>query len=325
MNILITGGAGFLGSHLCRKLLKGGHKIICVDNFITGSRENIQDLLKNKKFKLIEHDISRPLRIKDKLDWVMHFASPASPKDYLQHPIKTIKVGTLGTHNCLGIAKAHKAKFFLASTSEVYGDPKISPQSEEYWGNVNPIGPRSCYDEAKRSAEAISFAYFRQHKIDIRVIRIFNTYGPFMRIEDGRVVSNFIYQALTGKDLTIYGKGLQTRSFCYVDDLINGIVKFMKVDYPGPVNLGTPFEFTVLELAKKVIVLTGSESKIKHLPLPEDDPKQRRPDISKAKKLLGWQPKISLDQGLRKTIPWFENKLLGDNLLQPRGQSPKKI
>lgn len=310
MNILITGGAGFLGSNLCRRLLKLGNRIICVDNFITGSRENIQDLLKNNKFKLIEHDISRPLRIKDKLDWVMHFASPASPKDYLQHPIKTIKVGTLGTHNCLGIAKAHKAKFFLASTSEVYGDPKISPQPEEYWGNVNSIGPRSCYDESKRAAEALTFAYYRQHKIDIRVIRIFNTYGPFMRIEDGRVVSNFICQALAGNDLTIYGKGSQTRSFCYVDDLINGIVKFMKVDYPGPVNLGTPIEFTMLELAKKVIALTGLESKIKYLPLPEDDPKQRKPDITKARKLLGWQPKISLEQGLKKTIPWFENKLM---------------
>lgn len=309
MNILITGGAGFIGSHLCRRLHRQGNKIVCVDNFITGTKENIKELIKNKKFKLIEHDISQPLKIKEKLDWVMHFASPASPKDYLQYPIKTLKVGTLGTHNCLGIAKAHKAKFFLASTSEVYGDPQVSPQPEEYWGNVNPIGPRSCYDEAKRAAEALTFAYYRQHEIDIHVIRIFNTYGPYMRIEDGRVVSNFIYQALAKRELTVYGKGNQTRSFCYVGDLIEGIIKYMKVNYPGPINLGTPFEFTILELAKEVLRLTGSSSKIKFLALPEDDPKQRRPDAAKAKKLLNWQPKITLEEGLKKTIPWFKDKL----------------
>ncbi|MDD5729908.1 MAG: SDR family oxidoreductase [Candidatus Omnitrophica bacterium] len=312
MRILITGGAGFIGSHLCRRLLEK-NKIICVDNFITGSEENIRDLLKNPDFKLITHDISLPLTINGKLDWVMHFASPASPKDYLKYPIKTLKVGTLGTHNCLGIAKAKNAKFFLASTSEVYGDPDISPQPEEYWGNVNPIGPRSCYDEAKRAAEALTFAYKRQHGLNIRVIRIFNTYGPNMRIEDGRVVSNLIYQALTGENLTIYGTGSQTRSFCYVDDLVEGIIRFMEVNYPGPVNLGTPFEFTVKELAKKVLALTASKSKIKYMPLPEDDPKQRRPNLAKAKKLLKWKPKISLEEGLKRTIVYFKEKLEATN------------
>ncbi|MFH1507032.1 MAG: UDP-glucuronic acid decarboxylase family protein [Candidatus Omnitrophota bacterium] len=309
MIILITGGAGFIGSHLCRRLLKGGNKVICLDNFITGSKENINELLSNKNFRFIKHDISKSIKIKEKLNWVMHFASPASPKDYLQYPIKTLKVGTLGTHNCLGIAKAHKARFFLASTSEVYGDPKISPQPESYWGNVNPIGPRSCYDESKRAAEALTFAYYRQHKVNIHVIRIFNTYGPYMRIEDGRVVSNFIYQALTGQDITLYGKGIQTRSFCYVDDLIDGIIKYMKVDYPGPINLGTPFEFSMLKLAKKVKALTGSKSKIKYLPLPEDDPKQRRADPALAKKILGWQPRYGLDEGLNKTIKWFKEEI----------------
>ena len=309
MNILITGGAGFLGSHLCRRLLKDGHKVICVDNLITGSLFNLKDIIKSEDFKFIRHDITKPVKITNKLDWVMHFASPASPKDYLEHPIKTLKVGTLGTHNCLGIAKAHKAKFFLASTSEVYGDPKISPQPEEYWGNVSSIGPRSCYDEAKRAAEALTFAYYRQHKIPIHVIRIFNTYGPNMRLEDGRVVSNFIVQALRGQPLTIYGKGNQTRSFCYVDDLIDGIIRYMKVNYTGPVNLGSQFEFTVLELAKKVILLTQSKSKIMFEPLPQDDPKQRRPDIRKARKLLGWKPKVSLKEGLKKTIIYFREQL----------------
>jgi dTDP-glucose 4,6-dehydratase len=310
MNILITGGAGFLGSHLCRRLLKDGHKVICVDNFITSPKyKNIKDLLKNPKFKLIKYDITKPLYLKGRLDWVMHFASPASPKDYLKHPIKTIKVGTLGTHNCLGIAKAKKAKFFLASTSEVYGDPKISPQPEEYWGNVNPIGERSCYDESKRAAEAMTFAYVRQHKLNVRVVRIFNTYGPCMRFDDGRVISNFIYQALTGKNLTVYGKGSYTRSFCYVDDLIEGIIRFMKVKYPGPLNLGTVYEFTVLELAKKVIGLSGSKSKIIYFPLPADDPKQRRPDLRKARKLLEWEPETSLDKGILKTITWFKKDI----------------
>jgi len=309
MNILVTGGAGFLGSHLCRRLLKEGNIVTCVDNLITGSEDNIKDLVKNKRFTFIKHDISQSIKIYGKLDWVMHFASLASPIDYLKHPIKTLKVGTLGTYNCLGIAKAKNAKLFLASTSEVYGDPKISPQPEEYWGNVNPIGPRSCYDESKRAAEALTFAYYRQNNVAIHVIRIFNTYGPNMRIEDGRVVSNFIVQALKGEDLTVYGKGSQTRSFCYVDDLIEGICRYMKVDYPGPLNLGTTFEFTILELAKKVIKLTGTKSKLKFDPLPVDDPKQRRPDNSKAKKLLGWTPKVTLEQGLKKTIPYFRKAL----------------
>lgn len=309
MNILVTGGAGFLGSHLCRRLLKENHRVICPDNLITGSLSNIKDISKNKNFKFIKQDISKPIKIKDKLNWVMHFASPASPKDYLKYPIETLKVGTLGTLNCLGIAKTHKAKFFLASTSEVYGDPKISPQPEEYWGNVNSIGPRSCYDEAKRAAEAFTFAYYRQHKIPIHVIRIFNTYGPNMRPEDGRVVSNFIVQALRGKPLDIYGKGNQTRSFCYVDDLIEGIVRYMKINYPGPINLGSHFEFTVLELAKKIISITNSKSKIKFSVLPQDDPKQRRPDIKKANKLLGWQPKVTLEEGLLKTIDSVRNRM----------------
>jgi dTDP-glucose 4,6-dehydratase len=309
MNILVTGGAGFIGSHLCKRLLSEGCRVICVDNFITSSPGNISGFRKDRNFQFIRHDISKPLKIARPLDWVMHFASPASPKDYLEYPIKTLKVGTLGTHNCLGIAKAHAARFFLASTSEVYGDPLISPQPEEYWGNVNPIGIRSCYDESKRAAEALSFAYKREHGLAIKVIRIFNTYGPVMRIEDGRVVSNFIYQALTGECLTVYGKGNQTRSFCYVDDLIDGIIAFMKVDYAGPLNLGTPFEFTVLELARKVLALTRSRSKIKYMPLPEDDPKQRKPDLTKAKKFIAWKPRVTLDEGLSRTIDYFQSQI----------------
>ncbi|MGD9014836.1 MAG: SDR family oxidoreductase [Candidatus Omnitrophota bacterium] len=309
MRILVTGGAGFIGSHLCRKLLSKGNFIICVDNFITGHEDNIKDLLSQPKFKLINHDISQPLYVDDGLDWVMHFASPASPKDYLEHPIKTLKVGTLGTYNCLGIAKKQNLRFFLASTSEIYGDPLVHPQPEEYFGNVNSIGPRSCYDEAKRAAEALTFAYQRQHNIDIRVARIFNTYGPFMRMDDGRVVSNLIYQALTNQDLTIYGDGSQTRSFCYVDDLIEGIVKYMEIDYPGPLNLGNPEELAVIKLAKKILELTKSKSKIKFLSLLQDDPKRRQPDIGKARKLLSWRPKISLTEGLEKTIPWFAQRI----------------
>ena len=309
MKILITGGAGFIGSHLCHSLSGKGNDLICVDNFITGCKDNIRELLDKPGFRLIEHDISCPLDIDEDLDWVMHFASPASPKDYTQHPIKTLKVGTLGTHNCLGIAKKTQAKFFLASTSEIYGDPLIHPQAEEYLGNVNPIGLRSCYDESKRAAETLAFAYHRQHNIDIRIARIFNTYGPLMRIEDGRVVSNFIYQALTSKDITVYGKGNQTRSFCYIDDLVNGITKFMQVDYLGPLNLGNPDEFTIISLAKKILELTRSKSRIKFLDLPADDPKKRQPDIAKAKRLLGWQPRVTLDEGLKKTIPWFKQQI----------------
>ena len=310
MNILITGGAGFIGSHLCRKLLEEGKRVICVDNFITGFRKNIEELETNKNFKLIEADISNPLYIKEDLDWVLHFASLASPKYYLNYPIKTLKSGLLGTYNCLGIAKEKAAKFFLASTSEVYGDPLIHPQTEEYWGNVNSIGVRSCYDESKRGAEAITYAYMRQHNLDVRVVRIFNTFGPNMHPDDGRVVSNFIVQALKGQDITIYGDGAQTRSFCYVDDLVEGIVKMMSLDYKLPLNLGNPVEFKVIELANLVLKLTGSKSKIKNLPLPEDDPKQRQPDISKVKKMLDWQPQISLEEGLRRTIDYFRERII---------------
>ncbi len=309
MNILITGGAGFIGSHLCKRLLDEGNRVICVDNFITGFRKNIEALESNLKFKLIEQDISNPLHIEEDLDWVLHFASLASPKHYLNYPIKTLKSGLLGTHNCLGIAKEKKAKFFLASTSEVYGDPLIHPQTEEYWGNVNSIGVRSCYDESKRGAEALTYAYMRQHNLDVRVVRIFNTYGPNMHPDDGRVVSNFIVQALKGENLTVYGQGQQSRSFCYVDDLVEGIIKMMGIDYKLPLNLGNPREFKISELASLVLKETGSKSKIENLPLPEDDPKQRQPDISKVKKMIGWQPKVSLEEGLKKTIEYFKEKI----------------
>jgi nucleoside-diphosphate-sugar epimerase len=278
MNILITGGAGFIGSHLCKIFTKRGDFVICVDNFITGSEENIKELISFPNFKLIEHDISNPLYIEEKLDWVFHFASLASPRYYLTYPIKTLKSGLLGTYNCLGIAKAKNAKFFLASTSEVYGDPLVHPQSEEYTGNVNTIGPRSCYDESKRAAESLTYAYFRQHHLEVRVVRVFNTYGPYMAEDDGRVVSNFIVQALKGEDLTVYGNGEQTRSFCYIGDLINGILKMMEIDYQLPLNLGNPEEFKIIELAHLILRLVNSKSKIKFLPLPEDDPKRRRPD-----------------------------------------------
>ncbi|MEI8349147.1 MAG: UDP-glucuronic acid decarboxylase family protein [Candidatus Omnitrophota bacterium] len=309
MTILITGGAGFIGSHLCRSLLRRSDHVICVDNFITGSRENIKEFLDNKNFRLIEHDVSNALYVDEKLDWVLHLASIASPKDYLGYPIKTLKSGLLGTYNCLGLAKAKQAKFFLASTSEIYGDPLVHPQTESYWGNVNSIGVRSCYDESKRGAEALTYAYQRQHNVDVRVIRIFNTYGPNMQLDDGRVVSNFIVQALRGEDLTVYGKGDQTRSFCYVDDLIKGILETMKATYQLPLNLGNPREFRVIDLAKIVIKMTGSSSKIKFMALPQDDPRKRKPSIAKAKKLLRWQPVITLEEGLKKTILYFRKKI----------------
>ncbi len=309
MTVLITGGAGFIGSHLCRAFLRRGDSVICVDNFITGSKDNIKDFFNNPGFRLVEHDISNPLCINETVNWVLHFASIASPKYYLEYPIKTLKSGLLGTHNCLGIARAKKAKFLLASTSEIYGDPLVHPQKEEYWGNVNTIGPRSCYDESKRAAEALTYAYYRQHNLGVRVIRIFNTYGPNMQLDDGRVVSNFIVQALKGKNLTVYGKGHQTRSFCYIDDLVAGIIKVMKVDYNLPLNLGNPGEFKIIELAKAVLKMTGSKSNIKYEPLPEDDPTKRKPDISKAKKILKWQPEVSLEEGLIKTIKYFHDKL----------------
>ncbi len=304
---VVTGGAGFIGSHLCERLMGAGFRVICVDNFITGSRRNIKGLLGSRHFLLIEHNVSRHIAIPGKVAFVFHFASPASPEDYLKYPIPTLKVGSLGTHNALGLAKEKKAKFILASTSEVYGDPLEHPQKETYWGNVNPIGIRGCYDEAKRFAEAITMAYHRAHKIDTKIIRIFNTYGPRMRINDGRVVPNFIFQALHAKPITVYGKGTQTRSFCYVDDLVEGIIRMMNARINEPVNLGNPGEFTIMQLARIVMKLTASKSRIIFKPLPQDDPRQRKPDISRAVRYLKWRPKINLEDGLKKTISWFKN------------------
>ena len=305
--ILITGGAGFIGSHLCDFLLEKGHYVVCMDNFITGNKANVRHLMQNKNFKMVEHDVSKHIEIDDNLDCVLHFASPASPIDYLDYPIQTLKVGSLGTHNALGLAKAKKAKFLLASTSEVYGDPLIHPQKESYWGNVNPIGPRGVYDEAKRFAEAITMAYHRVHKLDTKIVRIFNTYGPRMRINDGRVVPNFIYQALNNKQLTVYGDGNQTRSFCYVSDLVEGIFRLMNSKLNEPVNIGNPNEMSILDFAEKIIKITGTKSKIVYKPLPVDDPKTRQPDITEAKKELGWEPKVGLDEGLKRTIDFFKD------------------
>ena len=308
MRILVTGGAGFIGSHLCERLLAEGHKVICIDNFITGKMENIRHLLKDKRFKFINHNISNYITINGKIDYILHFASPASPADYLHYPIQTLKVCSLGTHNALGLAKAKNAKFLLASTSEVYGDPLVHPQPETYWGNVNCVGPRGVYDEAKRFAEAITMAYHRVHKVDTRIIRIFNTYGERMRENDGRAIPAFISQALANKPITVFGKGAQTRSFCYISDMVDGILKLMQKDIHEPVNIGNPGEYTILELAKKIIRLTGSKSRIVFRELPVDDPKVRRPDITKAKRLLKWQPKVGLEEGLRKTIEWFRKQ-----------------
>ncbi len=309
--VLITGGAGFIASHLCESFLERGHEVICIDNFSTGSRENVASFSSNHRFKFIEQDITRYIRVKGPVDFVLHFASPASPVDYLELPIPTLKVGSLGTHNALGLAKLKKATFLLASTSEVYGDPLISPQREEYWGNVNPIGPRGVYDEAKRFAEAMTMAYHRAHGLDTRIIRIFNTYGPRMRTKDGRVVPNFITQALKGQNLTVYGKGQQTRSFQYIDDLVDGIHRLLQTDYHLPVNLGNPHEMTVMDFAKKILDLTHSRSSIVFEPLPEDDPQVRQPDISKARELLGWVPQVSLEVGLTKTIEYFQGQIKG--------------
>jgi len=303
---LITGGAGFLGSHLCDAFLARGCKVICMDNLITGDKRNIAHLSKNKNFEFVLHNVSKTISVPGPIDYVLHFASPASPVDYLNYPIQTLKVGSLGTHNTLGVAKAKKARYLLASTSEVYGDPLVHPQREDYWGHVNPIGPRGVYDEAKRFAEAITMAYRRVHQMDTKIVRIFNTYGPRMRMQDGRVVPNFIYQVLHKKPLTVYGNGTQTRSFCYVSDLVDGIIRLLLSDIPGPVNIGNPKEFTIGEFAKLILKLSGSKSKIIYEPLPIDDPKQRRPDISLAKKALKWQPKVSLEQGLEQTIDWFK-------------------
>jgi len=305
--ILITGGAGFIGSHLCERLLNEGNEVICLDNFFTGSKENIKHLLNNPYFEIIRHDIEKPVLIE--VDEIYNLASPASPIHYQFDPVKTVKTNVLGAINVLEIAKRTKAKILQASTSEVYGDPEIHPQVEEYRGNVNPIGPRACYDEGKRCAETLFFDYHREYGIDIKVVRIFNTYGPRMALNDGRVISNFIIQALANKKITIYGDGSQTRSFCYVDDLVDGLIKMMNSNLTGPINLGNPKEISILELAKKIIRLTNSGSKIVFKPLPKDDPRQRQPNIDKAKKYLNWQPKIGLEVGLIKTIEYFKRKL----------------
>lgn len=306
---VITGGAGFLGSHLCDKLIKEGFKVICLDNFITGNIKNIRHLLDNNNFRFVEHNITKYIDIGETIDYVLHFASPASPVDYMKFPIQTLKVGSLGTHNALGLALKKKATFMLASTSEVYGDPLLHPQPESYWGNVNPVGLRGCYDESKRFAEALTMAYHRVHKVDIRIVRIFNTYGPRMRIDDGRVIPNFIYQLLNNQPFTVYGKGKQSRSFCYITDLIEGIYRLMLKPINDPINLGNPVEFTMLELAKIMLKLNGTKSKIIFKPLPEDDPRQRQPNINKAKKLLHWKPKVELRGGLIKTLEWFKSNL----------------
>jgi len=303
--IVVTGGAGFLGSHICEALVARGDEVVAIDNLLTGSVDNIAHLFGEKGFVFVEHDVTNFVHVSGRVDAVMHFASPASPVDYLEHPIKTLKVGSLGTHKTLGLAKDKGACFMLASTSEVYGDPQVHPQTEDYWGHVNPVGPRGVYDEAKRFAEAMAMAYHRSHGVDVRIIRIFNTYGPRMRPYDGRVVSNFLVQALDGKPLTVYGEGKQTRSFCYVDDEVRGILALLDSDYVGPVNIGNPNEFTVLELAQKVLEITGSTAEIVYEPLPVDDPTQRQPDISLAKRVLGWEPRVPLEEGLRKTAAWF--------------------
>ena len=307
MRVLVTGGAGFLGSHLCETLLKNGHDVVCVDNFYTGNKSNISHLFDYKNFELIRHDVTFPLYLE--VDRIFNLACPASPIHYQKDPVQTTKTSVHGAINMLGLAKRTHARILQASTSEVYGDPEVHPQTEEYWGRVNPIGVRSCYDEGKRCAETLFFDYFRQYKTDIRVIRIFNTYGPRMHPNDGRVVSNFIVQALLGNDITIYGSGEQTRSFCYVDDLIRGISNFMDLDgeHPGPVNLGNPNEFTIKNLAEQVLRLTNSKSNLIFKPLPEDDPRQRQPDISLARRLFDWEPKVELEEGLKKTISYFDS------------------
>ena len=305
---LITGGAGFLGSHLSEYLLNKGHEVVCMDNLITGSKQNISGI-KSGNFHFVNHNVSEFIELDGDLDYILHFASPASPIDYLELPIQTLKVGALGTHNALGVAKAKNATFLLASTSEVYGDPLVHPQPEEYWGNVNPIGPRGVYDEAKRFAEAITMAYHRTHGVNTKIVRIFNTYGPRMRIKDGRAIPNFLKQALTGEDLTIYGNGSQTRSFCYVSDLVEGIYRLLMSDQHEPVNIGNPVEMTIQQMADKILQATQSQSKIVQVPLPEDDPKTRQPNITLAKKLLDWEPKVSLDEGLESTLEYFKQQI----------------
>lgn len=308
MRALVTGGAGFLGSHLCERLLAEGHEVICMDNFFTGRKKNVQHLVKNPDFELIRHDVTHAILLE--VDRIYHLACPASPIHYQYNPVKTIKTNIMGTINMLGIAKRVKARMLFASTSEVYGDPAVHPQKEDYWGNVNPIGIRSCYDEGKRAAETLMMDYHRQNRVDIKIVRIFNTYGPRMLADDGRVVSNFIVQALKNEDITVYGKGSQTRSFCYVDDLIDGMVRMMNSEnFIGPVNLGNPEEYTILDLAKKIIAMTNSKSKIAYKPLPSDDPTQRKPDTTLAGEKLGWKPKVPADEGLQKTIEYFRKEV----------------
>jgi dTDP-glucose 4,6-dehydratase len=311
MRAVITGGAGFLGSHLCDRLVQEGWDVLCMDSLITGVESNVAHLLANPRFRIARQDVSRYIDVAGPVDYVLHFASPASPVDYLKLPIQTLKVGALGTHNSLGLALAKKAKYLLASTSECYGDPQITPQPESYWGHVNPIGPRGVYDEAKRFAEAMTMAYHRSHGVDTHIVRIFNTYGPRMRLNDGRALPNFVYQALQGKPITVYGDGKQTRSFCYVSDLVEGIYRLMLSDEHEPTNIGNPQEITILEFAEKVRALMGAKVEIIFEPLPQDDPKQRCPDISKAKRLLKWEPKVGLEEGLKLTLDYFKKQAAG--------------
>ncbi|RYY19990.1 MAG: SDR family oxidoreductase [Chitinophagaceae bacterium] len=316
--ILITGAAGFLGSHLCDRFIKEGYHVIGMDNLITGNMQNIEHLFKLESFEFYHHDVSKFIHVPGPLDYILHFASPASPIDYLKIPIQTLKVGSLGTHNCLGLAKSKKARILVASTSEIYGDPMVHPQTEEYWGNVNPVGPRGVYDEAKRFQEAMTMAYHTFHGLETRIIRIFNTYGPRMRLNDGRALPAFIGQALRGEDLTVFGDGSQTRSFCYVDDLVEGIYRLLLSDYAQPVNIGNPDEISLKEFAEEIISLTGTTQKIVYKPLPVDDPKQRRPDITKAKEVLGWEPKVSRSEGLKVTYEYFKSLSQDELFKQPK-------
>ena len=309
MRVLVTGGAGFIGSHLCEFLLGRGADVICMDNFVTGSVDNLATIADHPGFRLVRHDVTEYIGVKGPLDWVLHFASPASPRDYMELPIQTLKVGALGTHNALGLAKARTARFLLASTSEVYGDPLVHPQREDYWGNVNPVGPRGVYDEAKRFAEAMTMAYHRYHRVDTRIVRIFNSFGPRMRLDDGRAIPAFMTQAIEGAPLTVFGDGSQTRSLQYISDLIDGVWRLMLSSVSEPINVGNPQEMTVLELAKRIIRLAGSRSEIVFHPLPEDDPKVRQPDIGRARALLGWEPRVDVDEGLRLTLDWFRERL----------------
>jgi len=307
--VLVTGGAGFLGSHLCDRFIAEGYHVIAMDNLITGNLENIEHLFKLEQFEFYHHDVSKFVHVPGRLDYILHFASPASPIDYLKIPIQTLKVGSLGTHNLLGLAKAKNARMLIASTSEVYGDPLVHPQTEDYWGNVNPVGPRGCYDEAKRFQEAMTMAYHMHHGLETRIVRIFNTYGPRMRLDDGRVLPAFLSQALRGEPLSIFGDGSQTRSFCYVDDLVEGIYRLLLSDYPLPVNIGNPSEITIKEFAEEICKLTGVELKVEYQPLPTDDPQKRQPDISKAKEVLGWEPQVDRAEGLRRTLEYFKEKV----------------